>query len=100
MLILKNGGIVMSKRGSGGGFCLNLAPGDITLGDIIKLTEGPIDLLPGSENTASNPCKSVFTELGQHISESVHAIIDHITFSEVLRRIDEKKQSQEYNYII
>ncbi|MFH1868606.1 MAG: Rrf2 family transcriptional regulator [Candidatus Omnitrophota bacterium] len=42
MLSLKNSGILQSKRGAGGGYSLNKSAADISLGEIIKIVDGPI----------------------------------------------------------
>ena len=43
MLILKRAGYISSKRGVGGGFVLLHDPAKLTLGEIIRLVEGPIE---------------------------------------------------------
>ena len=40
---LKKGGIVGSKRGPSGGYFLNKRPEDITVGELIRITEGSIN---------------------------------------------------------
>ncbi len=40
---LKRGGILRSKRGPSGGYFLNKKPEEITIGEIIRITEGNID---------------------------------------------------------
>jgi len=40
---LKKGGIIGSKRGPSGGYFLNKKPEEITIGEIIKITEGDIN---------------------------------------------------------
>ena len=39
---LKNAGIVRSRPGAGGGYMLARSPREITVGDIIRVVEGPI----------------------------------------------------------
>ena len=43
MLILKKAGYVQSRTGKGGGFYLSKRPEDITMGEIVRLIEGPIE---------------------------------------------------------
>ena len=45
MLVLKNGGILTSKRGVGGGYQLARSPADIPLGEVIELIDGPAEPL-------------------------------------------------------
>ena len=42
LLVLKGAGLVRSKRGVGGGYILARSPSDITLGEIVSATDGPI----------------------------------------------------------
>jgi Rrf2 family protein len=54
---LKRGGIVGSKRGPSGGYFLNKKAEEITVGDIIRITEGGIDpVLCIDPEDPSQPC--------------------------------------------
>lgn len=46
LLALKNGGLLRSKRGVGGGYQLAVAPKQITLGEVVTLVDGPFDPIP------------------------------------------------------
>ena len=46
---LRNSGIVKSVRGAYGGYMLAKAPTEITAGDVIRVLEGPIQLVEGLE---------------------------------------------------
>jgi Rrf2 family protein len=52
LLALKNGGLLKSKRGVGGGYQLVTRPERITLGEVVALFDGPFDPLPGAEHSA------------------------------------------------
>ncbi|MBE7496684.1 MAG: Rrf2 family transcriptional regulator [Verrucomicrobiaceae bacterium] len=52
LLALKNGGLLRSKRGVGGGYQLVTRPERITLGEIIMLFDGAVDPLPGDAHDA------------------------------------------------
>jgi Rrf2 family protein len=43
---LKKAGIIKSTRGPKGGYALTRAPGEVTVGDIIRVLEGPIEPVP------------------------------------------------------
>ncbi len=43
---LKKAGIVQSKRGPAGGYLLARKPEDITVGEIVRITEGSLDPVP------------------------------------------------------
>ena len=52
LLALKNGGLLRSKRGVGGGYQLVTPPARITLGEVVVLFDGPFDPIPGAEQDA------------------------------------------------
>jgi len=55
---LKRGGILRSKRGPSGGYFLNKKPEEITIGDIVRITEGGISpVLCVSPEDSSKPCE-------------------------------------------
>ena len=46
LLDLRNAGFLYSKKGAGGGYSLNKRPEDIYLVQILRLTDGPVAMLP------------------------------------------------------
>lgn len=46
LLDLRNAGLLYSKKGAGGGYSLNKDPKEIFLVQIMRVTDGPIALLP------------------------------------------------------
>jgi Rrf2 family protein len=84
---LKQGGIVSSHRGAGGGFLLARDPSLITLGDIIRVTDGPLarvgdyrpDQLDYSGHTAA--LRDVWVAVRAYIRD----VLDEVTVAEVCR---------------
>ena len=58
LLALKNGGLLRSKRGVGGGYQLQTPATEITLQQVIELIDGPFQPIPCCEATQTppNPC--------------------------------------------
>lgn len=56
---LKNGGILRSKRGVGGGYQMQSLSTDITLRQVVELIDGPFQPIPCCENarTQSGTCE-------------------------------------------
>jgi Rrf2 family protein len=54
---LKNAGLVISTRGKQGGFHLSRPAHLISFGDIIRVIEGPLALVPCVSRTAYKKCK-------------------------------------------
>jgi len=75
---LKKGGIVASKRGPSGGYFLNKKPEDITVGEVIQITEGGINpVLCVNPEDSSQPCEKsgecvtqiIWNEAGKRLKE-------------------------------
>jgi len=75
---LKKGGIVASKRGPSGGYFLNKKPEDITVGEVIQITEGGINpVLCVNPEDSSQPCEKsgecvtqvIWNEAGKRLRE-------------------------------
>ena len=105
MLILKKAGYVQSKAGKGGGFLLLKRSGDITLGEIIRLIEGPIEPIAcGAINQPSGCAEAercAFREVWVQMTDAISGIVDTVTFARIMRRTRElHEQRIENNYHI
>ncbi|MFA4888739.1 MAG: Rrf2 family transcriptional regulator [Candidatus Omnitrophota bacterium] len=90
LLHLKNAGILVSKRGVGGGYSLSRPPEDISLGEVIRIVEGPLaplDCVSTSRhvncpNEASCGLYSVMLDVRNAVSE----IVDNISLKDIAKR--------------
>ena len=62
LLDLKRHGLLQSKKGKGGGYALSRRPSEITVGQIIRVLEGPLALVPCVSQTAYMPCDECVDE--------------------------------------
>ena len=62
LLDLTRHGLLQSKLGRGGGYVLARKPGDITVGEIIRVLEGPLALIPCVSRTAYRKCDECLDE--------------------------------------
>src|SRR5512134_1673567 len=62
LLELTRHGLPHSKLGRGGGYVLARKPGDITVGEIIRILEGPLALIPCVSKTAYRRCDECLDE--------------------------------------
>jgi len=62
LLELTRHGLIQSKLGRGGGYVLARKPGDITVGEIIRVLEGPLALIPCVSKTAYRRCDECLDE--------------------------------------
>lgn len=81
LLILRKGGILHSRRGAGGGYQLALSVSRITMGQVLELVDGPLEILPGG-SSASQGLTSVFHELQSDMRDW----LARMTLAEVLQR--------------
>jgi len=56
LLVLKNHGILQSRKGKGGGYLLARDPADIYLGQIVRMFDGPLAPVPCASQTGYVPC--------------------------------------------
>jgi len=88
---LKKGGFVESRRGNVGGYLLSKAPGQITVGEVIRFIEGPIEPISCVTETYSNCAYSnscVLKHLWQKVARATSDIIDHVTFEELASQVN------------
>lgn len=86
--LLKKADILKSIRGASGGYILNKKPEEISVGDILRVVEGPLELvecLSSKEACGSSDCDSCTTkEVWAKLSESVSETADNITLADLI----------------
>ncbi len=87
---LRKAGLVKSTRGAQGGYLLVKQPTEITVGDIVRVMEGPIapvDCLLSNDPAASDYCpktsRCVTRNVWQKVGESIEGVLDSITLSDL-----------------
>ncbi|ODN72378.1 RrF2 family transcriptional regulator [Methylobrevis pamukkalensis] len=56
LLNLKHSGLIASRRGRNGGYILIKDPAEVSLGQVLRMIDGPIAPLPCLSKTAYRPC--------------------------------------------
>lgn len=91
LLELKNAGLLRSKKGKGGGYALAKPAARITAGEIIRILDGPLALLPCASVTAYRPCEDCNDEaacqvrrLMQKVRDATAEILDNTTLRDML----------------
>jgi Rrf2 family protein len=94
LLDLKNRGLLHSKKGPGGGYSLARPPERITVGEIIRITNGPLALLPCASLTAYQKCDDCTDEqacgvrlIMKDVRDATARILDATTMADMLRRV-------------
>ena len=91
LLDLKHHGIVMSRRGKGGGYLLLRKASDVTFGEVLRLIDGPIAPLPCLSKIAYRRCDDCVSEatcevrnVFAHVVEATRAILDKTSIADAL----------------
>jgi Rrf2 family protein len=94
LLALRRGGFVTSKRGVNGGFSLARHPREITIGEVIRFMEGPIEPISCIGNDAYKGCKDVtgciFRDVWKEVRDAISVVVDTLTFEELIFRHKER----------
>lgn len=96
---LRKAGLVKSTRGAQGGYYLTRDPKDITVGDIIRVMEGPIapvDCLLSIDKNDKHYCEKcddcVTQNIWAKVADSISKVLDGITLEDLCRSEKNAKQ--------
>jgi Rrf2 family protein len=90
LLELKHAGIVRSRRGIDGGYELARDPGEIMLGQVMRVLDGPLAPLGSAaelnELMRSDPRQAGFYSVLIGVRDAAAAILDRTTLADVVAR--------------
>ena len=93
LLNLKNHGLLKSKKGKGGGYALGKPPEQITMGQVMRLLEGPLAPVPCVSQTAYRKCDECRDEkscclriLMKEVRDAMANVLDKTTLADVIQR--------------
>jgi Rrf2 family protein len=99
LLELKKGGFVESRRGKIGGYLLSRHPSNITLGEVIRFVDGPIEPI-ACVKQGYKGCKDirgcVFKDVWSEVSRCTSEIVDKISFQELVLKSNKPKEGLVY----
>lgn len=95
LLELKNRGILLSKKGKGGGYLLARRPDSVTMGEILRIVEGPLAPTPCVSQTAYRRCDDCPDErtcairaVMKDVRDETARVLDNATLETALRRAE------------
>lgn len=97
LLTLKNAGLVRSRMGSGGGYYLSKPASQISLGQVLRILDGPLAPVPCVSQTAYEKCACPDEEtcglrlVMLDVRNAISNILDYTTLAEVARRVEDVK---------
>ncbi|HIJ61751.1 MAG TPA: Rrf2 family transcriptional regulator [Rhodospirillaceae bacterium] len=90
LLELKLKGMLSSKKGKGGGYTLAKPAASISVGDIVRILDGPLAPIACVSRTAYRPCDDCADETAcsvravmQGVRDAVAAILDNTSLSDM-----------------
>jgi Rrf2 family protein len=99
LLTLKNNGILQSRKGKGGGYYLGKAPGEISVGTVIRILEGPLAPVPCVSETSYAICGECLDErtcgirlVMKDVRDAITNILDNTSIAEMLEREERAKK--------
>ncbi len=91
LLDLKHHDLLRSKRGKLGGYQLNKQPSQIMFGEVLRIVDGPIALLPCLSKISYRRCADCLDEANceirrvfAHVAESSRAILDNTSLLDAM----------------
>jgi Rrf2 family protein len=84
--ILKKAGIIRSVRGAKGGYLLTRPPGEISMGEIVRVLEGDLSLVACTNDRAACPRREICPTIGlwREVSLTLLEKLDSITLESLL----------------
>lgn len=97
LLVLKSGGLVTSRRGAKGGYLLAKAPAEISVADVLKLTE---DALLSEDSSTPEGASQVFADIWSDLNGHILSELRAVTFDEIISRAEKALVSELWQYSI
>lgn len=98
---LRSSGLVRSTRGPRGGYELAKPPSDITLGDVVRSLEGPLDIVSCiGDLYCQRAVGCVTMEVWRDVREAIVGILDSVTLEDLVARHHRKRLRSAPDYAI
>jgi Rrf2 family protein len=95
LLDLKKKGILRSKKGKGGGYLLSRPPATVSVGELVRILNGPLALLPCVSHTAYRRCDECIDEVTcsirsvmKEVRDRTAEILDGTSLEDLILRTD------------
>ena len=97
---LKQGGLTDSQRGKDGGYVLAREAAAISIGEVIRLFEGPFFVPESGDGKPQAPTEVVFNELWGEADKALSDVYDNVSFRDLVDREQTARDRQATNYMI
>jgi Rrf2 family protein len=99
LLDLKRGGFVESRRGKVGGYLLAKHPSEISVGDVVRFIDGPIEPIACLEKDYSGCTdiyRCVFRKIWVLVGLATSEIVDNINFETLANQVQASTEAVVY----
>lgn len=95
MVRLRDAKLVSARRGVQGGYELTKTPDEISVGEVVRLMDGPLAPSPCASQSAHVPCpvyrcpseqSCVLRGLWMDVRDAISGVLDATTFADLVRR--------------
>jgi Rrf2 family transcriptional regulator, cysteine metabolism repressor len=102
MMRLRSGRLVSARRGVQGGYELARRPEDISVGEVIRLMDGPLAPSPCASQSAHVPCpvyrcpseqSCVLRRMWSDVRDAISDVLDGTSFADLVQRQREGDQA-------
>lgn len=106
---LGNAGIVRSRRGPSGGYALARGADQVTVGEVIRVMDGPLAPTACASRTQHAPCASyrcpdeetcALRDMWIDVRDAISSIVDRTTFADLAGRTLERRAQVSPRYVI
>jgi len=101
---LKQGGFVGSQRGVRGGYTLIPDPSNLTVGEVVRFVEGPLNpvscLRDGSHGECPLHGECVFMDMWRRVGQAMAEVYDGMTFRDLVDEDARRRTEYVQNYTI
>ena len=92
LLTMKNRGVLVSRKGRGGGYALARPSSQVSFGEIVRMMDGPLAPVPCVSATAYHRCEECVSEdlceirgVMQRVRDASSAVLDATSLADVLK---------------
>jgi|APTNR8051073442_1049403.scaffolds.fasta_scaffold28810_2 Rrf2 family protein len=106
LLELKHFGILRSKKGKGGGYLLGRTPDEIKVGEVVRIFDGPLALVPcaSPRHSGCDECRNDenagVNVLFKEVRDATANILDGATLAKVLQVQEKLRENKQVMYFI
>ena len=98
---MRASGFVRSTRGARGGYELAKAPAEITLGDVIRSLEGPLDIVSCTRDKDCDRVDNCVTmQVWKDVRDAIEGVLDRVTLADLAQRFRELRPKGVADYNI